>query len=127
MNGLPSQGELFTLRWERPDPRRLRVNDVIRIDGRLGRIIRVTDCAAVVLMHHPAREFTTRFDKRVRFQPSAITFRIQLTRKPKSSTVTRAPSANPEKGDPKWMFTVPPVMSRGMYITSGTMPCLKRP
>ena len=76
MNGLPSQGELFTQRSERPDPRRLRVNDVIRIDGRLGRIIRVTDCAAVVLMHRPAREFTTRFDKRVRFQPSAITFRI---------------------------------------------------
>ena len=76
MNGLPSQGELFTLHWERPDPLRLHVNDVIRIDGRLGRIIRVTDCAAVVLMHRPAREFTTRFDKRVRFQPSATTFRI---------------------------------------------------
>src|SRR2546422_8481381 len=29
-------------------PFRLRVNDVIRIDGRLGLVIRVTECAAVV-------------------------------------------------------------------------------
>lgn len=76
MSNLPIQGELFGLFWPRPDPLRLRVNDVIRINGRLGRIIRVTDCAAVVLMHRPAREFTTRFDKRVRFQPTDTTFRI---------------------------------------------------
>ena len=73
---LPAQGELFALCWKEPDPLRLHVNDVIRIDGRLGRVIRVNDCAAVVLMHRPAREFTTRFDKHVHFQPSATTFRI---------------------------------------------------
>jgi hypothetical protein len=89
MNGLPLQGELFALFWERQDPMRLRVNDVIRIDGRLGRIIRVNDCAAVVLMHRPVREFKTRFDKPVRFQPPPKTFRIStysateiLNRKP---------------------------------------------
>ena len=70
------QGELFTLFWQKPDPLRLRVNDVIRIDGRLGLVIRVNDCAAVVLMHRPVREFTTRFDKPVRFKQSPQTFRI---------------------------------------------------
>ena len=76
MNGIPVQGELFALCWQRPDPLRLRVNDVVRIDGRLGLVIRVNDCAAVVLMHRPVRTFKTRFDKPVRFQPSPITFRI---------------------------------------------------
>ncbi len=76
MNSIPVQGELFALCWERPDPLRLRVNDVVRIDGRLGLVIRVNDCAAVVLMHRPARVFKTRFDKPVRFQQSPITFRI---------------------------------------------------
>ena len=76
MNNIPVQGELFGLFWQRPDPLRLRVNDVVRIDGRLGLVIRVNDCAAVVLMHRPAREFTTRFDKRVRLQPSPMRFRI---------------------------------------------------
>ena len=76
MNSIPVQGELFALCWERPDPLRLRVNDVVRIDGRLGLVIRVNDCAAVVLMHRPAREFTTRFDKPVRFKQSPMTFRI---------------------------------------------------
>ena len=76
MNNIPVQGELFALCWERPDPLRLRVNDVVRIDGRLGLVIRVNDCAAVVLMHRPAREFTTRFDKAVRFKQSPMTFRI---------------------------------------------------
>lgn len=89
MNNIPVQGELFGLFWQRPDPLRLRVNDVVRIDGRLGLVIRVNDCAAVVLMHRPARVFKTRFDKPVRFQPSPITFRIStysvaeiLNRKP---------------------------------------------
>jgi len=76
MSSIPVQGELFALCWERPDPLRLRVNDVVRIDGRLGLVIRVNDCAAVVLMHRPAREFTTRFDKPVRFKQSPMTFRI---------------------------------------------------
>lgn len=76
MKGIPVQGELFGLFWQKPDPWRLRVNDVLRIDGRLGLVIRVNDCAAVVLMHRPARTFKTRFDKPVRFQQSPMTFRI---------------------------------------------------
>jgi hypothetical protein len=74
---LPEQRQ-FALVW-RPffRPFRLRVNDVIRVDGnRLGRVIRVTDCAAVVLVNPSARSFKTRFDKEVRFQPSAVTVRI---------------------------------------------------
>lgn len=74
--GTPRQYE-FALVW-RPFPQffRLRVNDVIRLDGRLGRVIRVTDCAAVVLLNRPSREFTTRFDKPVRFQPGPVRVRI---------------------------------------------------
>ena len=68
----------FALVW-RPffHPFRLRVNDVIRVDrNRFGRVIRVTECAAVVLVNSPARAFTTRFDRPVRFQPPAVTVRI---------------------------------------------------
>ena len=74
MNG--EQAELFGLIWRQSYPFRLRANDVIRIGGRLGRVIRVTDCAAVVVMNRPVREFVTRFDKPVRLQPSPLVFRI---------------------------------------------------
>jgi hypothetical protein len=74
MNG--DQAELFGVIFRQPYPFRLRANDVIRIGDRLGRIIRVTECAAIVVMNRPAREFVTRFDKRVRLQPSPIIFRI---------------------------------------------------
>ena len=74
MNG--DQPELFGVIFQQPYPFRLRANDVVRIGGRLGRIIRVSDCAAVVVMNRPAREFVTRFDKRVRLQPSPLIFRI---------------------------------------------------
>jgi hypothetical protein len=71
------QGELFKAVLGRlRHPFRLRVNDLIRIDGKLGRVIRVTECAAVVLVNQPPREFTTLFDKHVRFQPSPATIRI---------------------------------------------------
>ena len=69
------QGELFTLSLKRY-PYRLRANDLIRIGGRLGLVLRVNDCAAVVLVNRPPRQFTTRFDKKVRLQPSPVTFRI---------------------------------------------------
>ena len=72
------QTGLLGLVWHaslRP-PFRLRVNDVIRIDGKIGRIIRVNECSAVVLLNQPKREFKTRFDKEVRFQPPPITVRI---------------------------------------------------
>jgi hypothetical protein len=74
MNG--DQAELFGVIFPQTYPFRLRANDVIRIGDRLGRVIRVTECAAVVVMNRPAREFVTRFDKRVRLQPSPIMFRI---------------------------------------------------
>ena len=60
----------------REQPFRLRVNDIIRIDGRLCRVIRVNECAAVVLMNRPPRQFKTRFDRLVRFQPKPVMFRI---------------------------------------------------
>ncbi len=43
--------------WEPPlrHPFRLRVNDYVRIDGKLGRVIRVTESAAVVLVNQPPR------------------------------------------------------------------------
>ena len=50
--------------------------NVIRIDGKLGLVIRVSECSAVVLVNRRVREFTTRFDKRVRIRPSPVMFRI---------------------------------------------------
>lgn len=71
------QAELFGLVWQPMDqPLRLRANDVIRFNGRLGLVIRVNECAAVILMNRPVRQFTTRFDKPVRFQPPPLVFRI---------------------------------------------------
>lgn len=49
-------------------PFRLRVNDYVRINGYLGRVIRVTESAAVVLVNRPHRHFTTRFDGTVEFR-----------------------------------------------------------
>ena len=57
-------------------PFRLRVNDYVLIDGRLGRVIRVTESAAVVLVSRPPRQFTTRFDRPVRFRQPPIIVRI---------------------------------------------------
>ena len=66
----PAQRE-FALLWEpRQYPFRLRVNDLLRLDGRIARVIRVTESAAVLLVNQPARVFKTRFDKPVRFQPA---------------------------------------------------------
>jgi hypothetical protein len=78
MKGAGEQGQLFGLVLQQQHPFRLRANDVIRIDGRLGLVIRVNECAAVVLMNRRTREFTTRFDKQVRFHPPPVTFRISV-------------------------------------------------
>jgi hypothetical protein len=73
----PAQAEFVGIIWQPYQyPFRLRANDVIRWDGRLCRVLRVNECAAVVLMNRPVREFKTRFDKPVRFQPAPVIFRI---------------------------------------------------
>ena len=73
----PGQAEMFGLIW-RPfeRPFRLHAGDVIRFENRLCRVIRVNDCAAVVIMNRPPRMFTTRFDKPVRFEQPPAMFRI---------------------------------------------------
>ena len=73
----PKQTELVGLIWQPlSHPFRLQAGDVIRIDHRLCRVLRVNDCAAVVLMNRPARAFKTRFEKPVRLQPAPALFRI---------------------------------------------------
>jgi hypothetical protein len=72
----PNQIE-FGIIWQTLNhPFRLRAGDVIRFNGRLCRVIRVNECAAVVIMNRPVRDFKTRFDKPVRFQPPPAMFRI---------------------------------------------------
>ena len=48
---------------------RLHAGDVIRFAGRLCRVVRVSQSEAVVIINRPIRDFKTRFDKPVRFQP----------------------------------------------------------
>jgi hypothetical protein len=72
----PNQNE-FGIIWRfAPYPFRLRAGDVIRFDNRICRVIRVSECAAVVIMNRPVRDFKTRFDKQVKFQPPPRLFRI---------------------------------------------------
>lgn len=72
-----NQPELFGIVWLTPTHAfRLRVNDLFRSDGRLCRVIRVTECAAVIVMNRPAREFKTRFDRPVRFEQPPAIFRV---------------------------------------------------
>ena len=72
----PNQWE-FGIIWQLAEhPFRLRAGDVIRFNNRLCRVIRVNDCAAVVIMNQSIRDFKTRFDKPVRFQPPPKLFRV---------------------------------------------------
>jgi hypothetical protein len=72
----PDQSE-FGIIWQvEAYPFKLRAGDIFRSDNRLCRVIRVTECAAVVIMRQPVRDFKTRFDKPVRFQPPPKLFRI---------------------------------------------------
>jgi hypothetical protein len=72
----PNQTE-FGIVWNLSShPFRLRAGDVIRFNDRLCRVVRVNECAAVVIMNRPVRDFKTRFDKPVRFQPPPAMFRI---------------------------------------------------
>jgi hypothetical protein len=57
-------------------PFRLRAGDVIQLDGQPCRVIRVTDCSAVVAVTKPPREFTTLCGVRVRIQPKPGLVRI---------------------------------------------------
>jgi hypothetical protein len=57
-------------------PYRLREGDIIRYEDQTCPVLRVTDCAAVVAMERPAREFTTIFGKQVRIQPKPRLVRI---------------------------------------------------
>ena len=72
------QRELFAVVWMAPAPRKFRLNagDVIRLNGKLGRVIRVNECSAVIVINQHPRQFTTRFDRHVRFQPKPATLRI---------------------------------------------------
>ncbi|HZM02015.1 MAG TPA: hypothetical protein VFC44_03240 [Candidatus Saccharimonadales bacterium] len=55
---------------------RLRAGDVIRLEGKPCRVLRVTDCSAVVAVTKHVREFTTLFGVRVRIQPKPGLVRI---------------------------------------------------
>ena len=73
----PAQAEFVGIILQRlAHPFRLHAGDVIRLENRLCHVVRVNECAAVVLMNRPVREFKTRFDKPVRFQPKPVLFRI---------------------------------------------------
>ena len=95
MEDPPIQGELFALVWQPVQRRfRLHANDVIRIDGRLCRVLRVNECAAVVVMNRPRRKFSTRFDKPVSFQPPPVLFRISAD---SETEILNRKSAGPAK------------------------------
>jgi hypothetical protein len=55
---------------------RLRTGDLVRYDGQACRVVHVNDCAAVIAITKPARQFITRFDKRVSIQPKPQLVRI---------------------------------------------------
>ena len=57
-------------------PFRLRAGDVIHLDGQPCRVVRVSECSAVVAVTKQPREFTTLFGVRVRIQPRAALVRI---------------------------------------------------
>jgi hypothetical protein len=57
-------------------PYRLRVGDLIEMDGKPCPIIRVTECAAVVAVAQPWRELTTLAGKTVQLQPAPRLVRI---------------------------------------------------
>ena len=72
----PNQIE-FGIIWRTLNrPFRLQAGDVIPFNGRLCRVIHVNECAAVVMMNRPVRDFKTRFDKPVRFHQPPVVFRI---------------------------------------------------
>ncbi len=86
----PNQTELVGIIWQAlAHPFRLHAGDVFQLDNRLCRVVRVNDCAAVVLMNRPVREFKTRFDKPVRFKQPPAVFRISPNAEVKILNPTR--------------------------------------
>ena len=57
-------------------PYRLRSGDVIHFENQPCTVLRVGDCAAVIMVAKPLREFTTLFGKCVRIQPKPALVRI---------------------------------------------------
>jgi hypothetical protein len=55
---------------------RLRAGDAVRYAGRHSPAIRVSDCAAVIAVTKPPREFTTLFGVSVRIQPKPALVRL---------------------------------------------------
>ena len=55
---------------------RLQAGDLILLERKPCRVVRVSDYAAVVAVTKPAREFTTLFGKRVTIQPKPALVRI---------------------------------------------------
>ena len=73
----PAQPECVRIIWQPlQHPFRLHAGDVFRFNGRRCRVLRVNESAAVVIRNRPIRDFKTRFDKPVRFQPAPAVFRI---------------------------------------------------
>ena len=72
-----SDQDEFGIIWELSAyPFTLRAGDVFKFNERLCRVVRVNYSAAVVIMSRPVREFKTRFDKPVKFQPPPHRFYI---------------------------------------------------
>jgi hypothetical protein len=72
----PDQAE-FGIIWQLVKyPFKLRAGDIFRFEDRLCRVIRVNYSSAVVIMNRPVRDFKTRFDKPVRFQPPPKLFYV---------------------------------------------------
>jgi hypothetical protein len=73
-----AQPALFAPRKTAPEshPYRLRAGDLVRYVGQPCNVVRVNDCAAVVAVLKPAREFTTLCGVRVRIQPKPALVRI---------------------------------------------------
>ena len=74
-----AQGSLLAARrapLKLASPYRLRVGDVVQFENQPCPVLRVGDCAAVIAVAKPPKEFTTLFGKRVRFQPKPALVRI---------------------------------------------------
>ena len=58
------------------NPFRLRAGDVVAYAGQHCRVLRVSDCAAVITMTKPPRNFTTLCGVRVTIQPKPALVRL---------------------------------------------------